>query len=114
TRGAKVVFHPHLTGSDRVGPTLKRWGASENPYYEQAIACRSRENTIYLASVNYAMRFQESATSLISPSGECEADLAYGTEGLLVRRLDLEKATGLLAHRYAPGRYQDHSLDRSH
>jgi predicted amidohydrolase len=34
---------------------------------------RSVENTIYFASVNYALRFQESATSLIAPSGECQA-----------------------------------------
>ena len=38
---------------------------------------RSRENAIYFASVNYALRFQESATSLIAPSGECQAYLSY-------------------------------------
>ena len=42
-------------------------------YYEKAMMMRSRENTIYFASVNYALRFQESATSLIAPSGECQA-----------------------------------------
>ena len=107
TRGAKVVFHPHLTGSDRQGPRLTHWGATENPYYEKAVACRSRENTIYLASVNYAVRFQESATCVIAPSGACQAQLPYGKEGVLVQRLDLDQATGLLAHRYAPGRYKD-------
>ena len=58
---------------------------------------RSRENTIYFASVNYALRFQESATSLIDPSGQCQAYLPYGQEGVLVQAIDIEKATGLLA-----------------
>jgi hypothetical protein len=67
---------------------------------------RSIENTIYFASVNYALRFQESATSLIAPSGRCQAYLPYGQEGLLVQALELQEATGLLASRYAPGRYR--------
>ena len=66
---------------------------------------RSRENTIYFASVNYALRFQESATSLIDPTGACQAHLPYGEEGVLVQEIDLEKATGLLASRFAPERF---------
>jgi predicted amidohydrolase len=66
---------------------------------------RSRENTIYFASVNYALPFPESATSLIAPSGECQAYLPYGEEGVLVATLDLDAATGVLAARYAPERY---------
>ncbi len=69
--------------------------------------CRGLENTIYFASVNYALRFQESATSLIKPSGQCQAHLPYGQEGLLVQAINLEEATGLLAKRYAPERYQE-------
>jgi hypothetical protein len=68
---------------------------------------RSIENTIYFASVNYAMRYQESATSLIAPSGECQAYLPYGEEGVLVQAIDVGQATGLLAARYAPERYRD-------
>jgi hypothetical protein len=68
---------------------------------------RSRENTIYFASVNYAMRFQESATCLIAPTGECQAFLPYGEEGVLVQTIKDEEATGLLATRYAPDRYRD-------
>ena len=71
------------------------------------MAMRARENTIYFASVNYALRFQESATSLIDPSGVCQAFLPYGEEGVLVQSVDLEKATGLLALRFAPERYRD-------
>jgi len=106
-RGAKIVFHPHHTGSDQAGVRLTEWGATGGPYYEQAMQCRSRENTIYFASVNYAMRFQQSATSLIAPSGECQAYLPYGQEGVLVQSIKPEAATGLLAARYAPERYQD-------
>jgi predicted amidohydrolase len=106
-RGAKIVFHPHCTGSNSEGVLLKQWSATDSPYYEQAMMMRSRENTIYFASVNYALRFQESATSVIAPSGECQAYLPYGEEGLLVQSIDLDQATGLLASRYAPDRYHE-------
>ncbi len=105
-RGATIVFHPHHTGSDRAGVRLTQWGAASGPYYEKAMMCRSLENTIYFASVNYALRFQESATSLIAPSGRCQAYLPYGQEGVLVQAINVEEATGLLAARYAPERYQ--------
>lgn len=107
TRGAKIVFHPQHTGNEKAGVRLERWGAADSPYYEKAMRMRSLENTIYFASVNYALRFQESATSLIAPMGECQAHLPYGQEGVLVQTLDLERATGLLAARYAPARYDD-------
>jgi predicted amidohydrolase len=110
-RGAKIVFHPHCTGTEKEGVLRTQWGAVDAPYYEQAMKMRSRENTIYFASVNYALRFQESATSLIDPSGECQAYLPYGEEGVLVQSIDVEAATGLLASRYAPGRYQDLATD---
>jgi predicted amidohydrolase len=106
-RGARIVFHPQLTGSDRNGHRLTQWGASSAPYYEKAMMMRSIENTIYFASVNYALRFPESATSLIAPSGRCQAYLPYGQEGVLVQSIDIEEATGLLARRYAPGRYRE-------
>jgi predicted amidohydrolase len=106
-RGAKLVFHPHCTGSDRAGVVLTQWGSVAGPYYEKAMMCRSLENAIYFASVNYAFRYQESATCLIAPSGECQASLPYGQEGLLVQAINSEAATGLLASRYAPERYQE-------
>jgi predicted amidohydrolase len=106
-RGARIVFHPQHTGSDREGVRLTQWGAAGGPYYEKAMIMRSMENTIYFASVNYALRFQESATSLIAPSGRCQAYLPYGQEGLLVQAIEVEEATGLLAARYAPERYRE-------
>lgn len=106
-RGAKIVFHPQLTGTEKEGVELTQWGAIDNPYYEKAMMMRSRENTIYFASVNYAVRYQDSATTLIAPSGEVRAYLPYGKEGVLVQELDLSEATGLLASRYAPDRYRE-------
>ena len=101
-RGAKIVFHPQRTGSDETASASTQWGAAGAPYYEKAMMMRSLENTIYFASVNYALRFQESATSLIAPSGECQAYLPYGQEGVLVQAIDVEAATGLLASRTRP------------
>ena len=106
-RGAKIVFHPQHTGFEMKGPRLRAWGAADSPYYEKAMGMRARENTIYFASVNYALRFPESATSLVDPSGECVAFLPYGEEGVLVHSIDLGKATGLLASRFAPERYRE-------
>lgn len=106
-RGAQIVFHPQHSGSDDDGAVLTQWGGVGNPYYEKAMMCRALENTIYFASVNYGLRYQESATSLIDPSGRCRAYLPYGQDGVLVQDIDLEQATGLLAKRYAPGRYRE-------
>ena len=109
-RGAKIVFHPHHTGSDQEGVHLRQWGAAGGPYYEKAMVMRSMENTIYFASVNCSLRFQESATCLITPSGQCQAYLPYGQEGVLVQAINIEEATGLIAARYAPERYQEFPL----
>lgn len=104
-RGAKIVFHPQLTGSDQTGPTLTRWGDPGSPWYEKAMIARAVENVVYFASVNYALRYQESATSLIAPDGACLAHVPYGEEQLLVCDLDLTQATGFYARRYDPALY---------
>jgi predicted amidohydrolase len=109
-QGARIVFHPQHTGNETEGVRLTQWGAADGPYYEKAMMMRSIENTIYFASVNYALRFQESATSLITPSGRCQAYLPYAQEGVLVQAIQPEEATGLLARRYAPERYQESRL----
>lgn len=108
-RGAKLVFHPHCTGSDVTGTPPARWGDPAAPYYEKAMMCRALENGIWFAGVNYAFRNQDSATSLIDPSGALVAHLPYGEEGVLVHEIDPAAATGLLASRYAPERYQEAS-----
>jgi predicted amidohydrolase len=101
-RGARLVFHPQLTGSDRAGVTIERWGDPSSPYYEKAMMVRSLENTVYFASVNCAMRYQESATSLLGPDGDCLAYVPYGQEQLLVHDIDLSRATGFYARRFNP------------
>jgi predicted amidohydrolase len=106
-RGARVVFHPQHTGNDRAGLTLSDWGSPANPYYERAMTMRSIENGIWFASVNYALRFQEAATSIVDPSGTCAAHLAYGQEGVLVLAIDTDAADGRQARRYAPHRYRE-------
>jgi predicted amidohydrolase len=110
-RGAKVVFHPQHTGSNTSGTVPTRWGAPESPYYEKAMMMRSIENGIWFASVNYALRYPESATSVIDPSGRCVAHLPYGQEGVLVYDVDPELANGRLAMRYAPERYTEQTTD---
>lgn len=104
-RGAQLVFHPQFTGSDRAGATIERWGDPGSPYYEKAMIARSVENSIYFASVNCALRYQDSATSLLGPDGECLAHVPYGQEQLLVYDLDLSRATGLYARRFNPSFY---------
>jgi predicted amidohydrolase len=103
--GAQVVFHPHLTGSDMQGKVPAEWGSMDSPYYEKAMIMRAAENTIYFASINYAMQYPESATSLIDPSGTCIAHQPYGEVGVLVANIDLDKATGYLAKRFKPDLY---------
>jgi predicted amidohydrolase len=104
-RGARLVFHPQLTGSDRSGVPIDRWGDPDSPYYEKAMVARAVENTIYFASVNCALRYQESATSLIGPAGDCLAFVPYGQEQLLAYDLDLARATGFTARRYNAALY---------
>ncbi|HEX4438552.1 MAG TPA: carbon-nitrogen hydrolase family protein [Thermoanaerobaculia bacterium] len=118
TRGAKIVFHPQLTGSRTPsgmpgGARLTDWGSPAAPYYEKAMACRALENAIYFASVNYALELPESATSIIAPSGACRAFLPYGEEGVLVATLPLDEATGLLAARWAPERNLEEPAEQS-
>jgi predicted amidohydrolase len=104
-RGARIVFHPQLTGSDQRGCVPKRWGDPDAPYYEKAMLARAIENSIYFASVNYAFRYQESATSLIGPDGELLAHVPYGDEALLVYDLDLSRASGFYARRLNTAQY---------
>ncbi|RNB92043.1 carbon-nitrogen hydrolase family protein [Brevibacillus fluminis] len=90
-QGARIVFHPQFTGQVK------------NPeFYRAAMVCRSMENTIYFASVNYALENQGCTTTLISPTGERLASMPDNTEGLLVWDIDPEQAHGLLAKRFQP------------
>ena len=104
-RGARIVFHPHMTGSDNSGVVPKRWGDPDAPYYEKAMMLRACENEIWFASVNCATAFQESATTLVAPDGSPVAYVPYGEQSLLVHDVDLALATGIYADRFRPEFY---------
>ncbi len=101
-RGARIVFNPQVTGSGKDGRRRSKWGGA---FYEKAMQCRAAENAIYFASVNQAMKHQNSATSLIDPDGELIDHIPYGREGLLVADIDPSLATRLYAKRYNPELY---------
>lgn len=111
-RGARVVFHPQMTGSDISGPVLTRWGESDAPYYEKAMTMRALENTVWFASANYATNFQESATAFIDPDGHVAAWLPYGKEDLLIHDIDLTRASGYYARRLNHWQYRNGSEER--
>lgn len=98
-RGAKIVFQPYCAGSDTHGRALTRWCDAENPYYEKAQLCRTMENNIYFAAVNFAFKYQDAATAVISPDGVLLGALEYGVHDVLVCEIDPNKASGLLAMR---------------
>lgn len=104
-RGAELVFHPHCTGGNQTGRALTEWRSAANPYYEQAMMCRALENTIFVAGVNYAFRYQESASSVFGPQGESLGFQPYGQAGVLVVELELDQATRKLADRFEASRY---------
>ncbi|WP_374950633.1 carbon-nitrogen hydrolase family protein [Mucilaginibacter sp.] len=103
--GAHVVFHPHLTGSDVTGKQLTTWGDPASPYYEKAMMMRAMENTIYFASVGYAMKYQEATSSIIAPDGSVLAYQPYGEAGVITAEIDPDQATGKLAKRFKPELY---------
>ncbi|WP_369900132.1 carbon-nitrogen hydrolase family protein [Bacillus manliponensis] len=88
-QGASIVFHPQFTGDVK------------NPaFFNGAMVCRSLENNIYFASVNYALENQKSTTSLISPSGERLKVAQQGKEELLVYDVNPSEAHRLLTKRF--------------
>lgn len=102
---AKIVFHPHCTGSNIGGSQPVEWGSKDNPYYEKAIMLRAMENTIYFASSNYTFRYPDSASAIIAPDGTCIAHQEYGKAGVIIANIYPEQATGLLAKRFKPELY---------
>jgi predicted amidohydrolase len=104
-RGARIVFQPQVTGSNGKSQYVQKpWGQS---YYEMAMVMRSKENSIWFASVNECMTHQNSTTSLIDPDGNLVEYLPAGKEALMIKDLDIKKATGFYAGRYHPERYQE-------
>jgi predicted amidohydrolase len=63
------------------------------------MACLSLENSIFLASVNCALPDQEATTVVITPDGECLANLAYGNSGMHIVAIDPNAVNRLYASR---------------
>src|SRR5262249_5244402 len=101
--GAQIVFAPHyVTTSD--GSLAKRWLDPASPYNEKALLCRAMENTVFIAAANTAAPDQGSLTGIIAPDGTVVASVDYGRVGVVAADLDLERATGAIARRWAPDR----------
>lgn len=101
-RGAKLVFHPHLSLPPPSGERPRQWAETHNSFHEKAAMCRAAENSIYFATVNYAMPVAETTSAVINPDGSLLAHQPYGQAGVLVVDVDLSRANGLLAQRYRP------------
>jgi len=91
TRGAQIVFHPQFTGP-----------VSNPDFYKGAMVCRSSENNIYFASVNFALAGQQVTSTLISPVGERLASATPGVEELLIYDIEPSLSTRRLASRFQP------------
>jgi predicted amidohydrolase len=97
---AQVVFHPHLELGGPGACAPKTFADPANSFHEKALLCRAAENTIFIASVNYAVEGSATTSAVVNPDGTLLAYQPYGEEGLLVADLDLSLVTGLLAKRY--------------
>jgi predicted amidohydrolase len=100
--GAQVVFHPHLELGGPGGYAPTAFADAKNTFHEKALLCRAAENTVWIASCNYAAEGSATTSAVVKPDGTLLAFQPYGKEGLLVADLDLSLATGLLAERYRP------------
>jgi predicted amidohydrolase len=101
--GAQIVFAPHyVTTKDGSLPT--RWCDPASPYNEKALLCRAIENTVFIAAANVACADQGSATCIIGPDGAQVTSVAYGRVGVAVAELELDRASRLIARRWAPER----------
>jgi predicted amidohydrolase len=101
--GAQLVVVPqYVTTVD--GSLPANWCAPGSPYNEKALMCRAIENTVYVAASNFAGADQGSASCVIDPGGALVAQVPYGRVGLAVADIDLDRADGRMARRYAPHR----------
>ena len=100
-RGAHVVFHPHYhwAEGDSYRPTT--FADPKNTFHEKAVVCRAAENTVYVASINYASEGSGTTSVIVNPDGTVMKWQPYGKAGLLIADIDTDQATGLLARRLA-------------
>jgi predicted amidohydrolase len=104
-RGAHIVFHPQYSPSAETPRKPDEWASTGSTIHEKAVICRAAENTIYVATVNYAIPNAIAGTALIDPNGTVVAMHTSGEEHLLIADIDPARATGLLARRLAATEY---------
>jgi predicted amidohydrolase len=98
-RGAHVVFHPHYHWAEGDSYRPSEFADPKNTFHEKAVVCRAAENTVYVASINYASEGSGTTSVVVNPDGTVLAWQPYGRAGLLLTDIDTDKATGLLARR---------------
>ena len=101
--GAQIVFAPHYV-TTKDGALPARFCDPASPYNEKALLCRALENTVYVAAANVARPDQGSVTGIIGPDGALLASVPYGQVGVACADLDLDRASRLIARRWAPER----------
>ena len=88
----------------REGSLPTQWLDPKGPYNEKALLCRAIENTVYVAAANTAGPNQGSASCIIAPDGTLLGRVPYGEVGIVTADIELERATALIAKRWAPER----------
>jgi predicted amidohydrolase len=104
-RGAHIVFHPQYSPAADTPRKPNEWASPDGTIHEKSVICRAAENTIYVATVNYAIPDAIAGTALIDPDGVVSAMHTSGEEHLLIVDIDPTRATGLLAQRLAATEY---------
>lgn len=99
--GAHIVFHPQYAPAT-TAPRDPAWASATGTMHEKAAICRAAENTIWFATVNYAIENAIAGTALIDPDGNVTAAHQRGTEHVLIADIEEARATALLAHRLTP------------
>jgi predicted amidohydrolase len=104
-RGAQIVFHPQYSPAADSPRKQTEWATASGTMHEKAAICRAAENTIYFATVNYAIPNSIAGTALIDPDGNVRAAAGNGEENVLIADINPSRATGLLARRLAATEY---------
>jgi predicted amidohydrolase len=97
--GAHVVFHPHYHWAEGDSYRPTSFADPKNTFHEKAVLCRAAENTVYVASINYASEGSGTTSVFVNPDGSVLAWQPYGKAGLLVAEVETKKSTGMLALR---------------
>jgi predicted amidohydrolase len=84
-QGAQLVFHPQ---NNTTRPN--NW---KIPIHHAMIVTRAAENTIWFASCNACLDYQNSRSMIVAPNGEIHAQSELKQEQLLVADLNIDRAT---------------------